>query len=196
MDPNYPTNALHVYAQNIQCKLRNEKMLNNLDGPLYISRAIDSTDDNGVVGKLSEKVTDTGNLEEILLLKTGARVIMTNNVDVTDGLTNGAYGTVCAFITNNDDKDTDENIIKMVLVRFDSKNVGVKAMARSQYRDTYPDCVPVSRIEVSFQARKRSKTIMVTRCQIPLFLAWAVTIHKVQGMTLPEIVVDMTYDKG
>ena len=27
-------------------------------------------------------------------------------------------------------------------------------------------------------------------------LAWAITIHKCQGLTLPEIVIDMTYAKG
>ena len=31
---------------------------------------------------------------------------------------------------------------------------------------------------------------------IPLALTWAVTIHKCQGLTLPEIVVDMTPLKG
>ena len=34
-----------------------------------------------------------------------------------------------------------------------------------------------------------------TRSQFPLTLAWAVTIHKCQGLTLPEIVIDMTLAK-
>ena len=34
------------------------------------------------------------------------------------------------------------------------------------------------------------------RSQFPLTLAWDVTIHKCQGLTLPEIVVDMTPAKG
>ena len=35
-----------------------------------------------------------------------------------------------------------------------------------------------------------------TRSQFPLTLAWAVTIHKCQGLILPEIVIDMTSAKG
>ena len=32
--------------------------------------------------------------------------------------------------------------------------------------------------------------------QFPLTLAWVVTIHKCQGLTLPEIAIDMTHANG
>ena len=32
--------------------------------------------------------------------------------------------------------------------------------------------------------------------QSPLTLTWAVTIHTCQGLTLPEIIIDMTCAKG
>ena len=38
--------------------------------------------------------------------------------------------------------------------------------------------------------------VRVSRTQFPFFLCWAVTIHKCQGMTLPQIVVDMSPNKG
>ena len=40
------------------------------------------------------------------------------------------------------------------------------------------------------------KSCQASHTQFPLTLAWAVTIHKCQGLTLPEIVVDMSPKKG
>ena len=60
--------------------------------------------------------------------------------------------------------------------------------------------VPIVESEVSFPV-KGATLFNVTRRQFPLTLAWAVKIHKCQGLTLPEIVVDMspikeTYQPG
>ena len=38
--------------------------------------------------------SETGNLQKVLTVKIHARVMITSNIDVTDGLTNGALGTV------------------------------------------------------------------------------------------------------
>ena len=38
---------------------------------------------------------------------------------------------------------------------------------------------------------ERNRTAEVSRRQFPLVLAWATLIHKVQGLTLNETVVDM-----
>lgn len=64
------------------------------------------------------------------------------------------------------------------------------AIGQSHYRDQYPSAVPISRHEAVFNIG-RSKVVEVSRRQFPLVLAWVTTIHKVQGLTLEQIVVDM-----
>ena len=63
-------------------------------------------------------------------------------------------------------------------MKFDDPNVGQQAIQCSQYKNTYRNAVPLQKIEVNFfvQGRHGSE---VTR------------LHKVQGLTLDTIVIDM-----
>ena len=110
--------------------------------------------------------------------------MLTTNVDVSDGLVNGARGEVVHVVTNDDNKVT------IVLVKFDNNHVGLKAIQSSPYHATYTHAVPIAKYEVVFPA-KGKKGSEITRLQFPLTLAWATTIHKVQGLALDKIVVDM-----
>jgi len=199
-DPDYPRSALHVYARNINCRARNERMLSSVAGKLFRSKCRDSIKDEKINLSnfiMPDKATQTGNLEQILMLKEGARVMLTNNLDVKDGLTNGAFGVVKKIITRRKSPLSMEYTEEMavVLVQFDAERVGRTAIASSAHRKEFPKCVPIYRTEVQFNI-KGSKTIQITRKQFPLTLAWAVTIHKTQGMTVNEIVVDMTLENG
>ena len=117
--------------------------------------------------------------------------MLTTNIDVSNGLTNGAVGTVANIIT---DDITGE--MKTILVEFDNDNVGCKAKCRSLYRYSNHNAVPIEKVQVTFPVNRAKQSLQATRKQFPLTLAWAVTIHKCQGLTLPQIVVDMTPTKG
>ena len=110
--------------------------------------------------------------------------MLTANVDVSDGLVNGARGEVTHIVTNSDRRVT------MILVKFDNPSVGQSVLQSSVHRLAYPDSVPIKKHEATFLAMGK-KGSEVTRFQFPLTLAWATTIHKVQGLTLDRIVVDM-----
>ena len=60
-------------------------------------------------------------------------------------------------------------------------------MQSSPYCSTFQCAVPIS---TKFPAQGR-RGAEVTCLQFPLTLSWATTIHKVQGLTLDMIVVDM-----
>ena len=186
---NYPTQALHVYRLNVDVDSRNALMLDNLapQSAQYTIKARDARAGQTThisLSAISDKRSETGGLHGILKLAIGARVMLTTNVDVSDGLVNGARGAVVHVVTNSDGEVTH------VLVKFDNSTVGHKSIQTSQYRSTHPHAVPLAKYEVVFFAKgKRGSEI--TRLQFPLTLAWATTIHKVQGLTLDEIVVDM-----
>ena len=183
--PNYPNHALHVYRVNVDV---NELMFNNLasEAEQYAIKASDAVAGQTThiaLSSLSDKRSETGGLHGTLKLAVGARVMLTVYVDVSDGLVNGARGEVVHIVSNS------QHVVTTVLVNFYNPKVGLKVIQSSPYRATFTSVVPLGKHEVAFLARgKRGSEI--TRLQFPLTLAWATTIHKVQGLTLDEIVVD------
>ena len=191
-DPQYPCDTMHVYAWNKSCDEGNEKRLHMLDGIAYESTALDSKrDDCTLLATLHLTMENNtiGNLRSILRVEKGARVILTTNIDVSDGLTNGEMGMITHIILG------EHNNIRVILVQFDKCAVGEEPRIDSTYKHINPTSMPISKVQAS-AAIHGCTSCQGSRTQFPLMLAWAVTIHKYQGLTLDEIVVDMTSAKG
>lgn len=192
-DECYPDDALHVYAMNVDVDRRNEKKLSSLapndEQRVSINASDDKTDSTGQVNfegtPVSRKRSETAGLHTILVVAVGARVMLTYNVDTSDGLVNGVIGTVDAIIKNNNGG------VMTIIVKFDNPNVGKIAIAHSQWKDKYPHGVPVTRQEGKYERKSGKKGAQISRRQFPLTLAWAVKIHKCQGLTVDKIVVSM-----
>jgi len=93
----YPSEALHVYRLNADVDERNEHMLSKLDSATRRYEVKASDADTGQtkhidLASLSGKRIETGGLQGVLKIACGARVMLTTNVDVQDGLANGARG--------------------------------------------------------------------------------------------------------
>ncbi|MES9881383.1 MAG: AAA family ATPase [Sedimenticola sp.] len=182
----YPTNALHVFTDNHKVDQHNQKMLQTIDGPVRHFNAKDWKKDMGTEQagvSTSSKASETGGLRECLSVGVGARVMLTKNVDVSDGLVNGAIGTVTGFI--EPERKCETNFPTAILVQFDSIKAGRKL--RMKLKKSPKDPVPIQLDEARFTLGRSSGECV--RRQFPLTLCFAATIHKVQGLSLDEIVV-------
>ena len=101
---------------------------------------------------------------EKLFLKVGAPVLFTKN-DLLGAWVNGTQGVVEAMTEHS------------VSVRITSNDKVVE--------------VPIAEWELA-EGYGKHKNVIATIMQIPLKLAWAITIHKSQGMTLDSAVMDVS----
>ncbi|XP_062599362.1 uncharacterized protein LOC134260845 [Saccostrea cucullata] len=187
-----PEDVLHVYATNEEVNAYNLKMLRRTCDDLVEIDAQDFTKDRAT-GKLilkSKPVTRarTDNLSNCLLMGIGARVMLTRNCNVDDGLVNGVMGRISHFVQG---QKYGSNTIVAVAVIFDNANVGKKTGKRTKSGNI----VLIERVQEEILEQKAKN---VVRHQFPLRLSWACTSHKVQGMTVEKVVVnlDRTFSPG
>ena len=191
-DDSYPKDVTHVYAQNQYCNEWNNKRITSLPGDKYEGVAFDSKKDHCTeltTIDVSLQPQKMGNLRKVFHIKAGARVVLATNIDVSDGLTNGAVGTMKYVISKEVIKR-----VKAILVEFDTTDVGQEAKSKSLYKYINSKAVPIFKTLAIFPVNGKT-SFQASQTQFPLVLARAITIHKCQGLTLPEIVVDMMPSK-
>ena len=128
----------------------------------------------------AKKITadEFSGLQPLVFLAKGAKIMLTMNLWPAVGLCNGATGTVVDFIYQNNQQPPDLPIA--VVVKFD-------IYRGPSISNTLPSCVPICPVTVSAHLTDG----IHERRQIPLALAWAITMHKSQGLTLPKAWIDI-----
>ena len=120
---NYPLNKLHVWAENKPVMDYNNQRLQEILMPLHVLQAVDQYPKNvprhEIERVLSKGRSYTGGLDLEVSIKEGARVMLTNNVDIFDRLINGHLGTVARiFVNHATQKPT------IVYIKLDDKDAG------------------------------------------------------------------------
>ncbi|XP_057297639.1 uncharacterized protein LOC130628671 [Hydractinia symbiolongicarpus] len=192
-DPNYPNDALHIFAENSPAKKHNEDMLKKNNNTLYNVVALDRMPKNvsraQINNVLNKSQSETGGLTAVLMIKVDSRVMLTSNVDIEDRLINGQVGTVKKVVSN-----TEGNVVK-IYVKFDDSKAGNNASKKDNYGKQL-GLVPISKISVDIILKtNKPSSPVIKRTQFPLMLAWACTIHKVQGLSLQKAVVSFDLER-
>lgn len=139
-------------------------------------------------------VAETGCLPYLLRLAVGTPYMLTTNVDVEDGIVNGAIGEL--MFVERDEDDTQQQITRL-WIKFENDSIG--RMLRVKARPLVYSKPGVLKAEWTPIA-KRSANISLNggvkckRVQFPVVSACALTVHKSQGGTFSEVVYN--YEKS
>ena len=118
--------------------------------------------------KIQDDTTRTAGLERSMQLCIVARVMLKRNEDIDAGLVNGSIGTVHDFIFKEVDNRSEVNAVTVLFTNNENP-------------------LSITREKCSFEVLR---WVYYTRKQFPLMLAFGITIHKSQGLSLSSVIVD------
>ena len=154
------SNAIRLTTHNNLANFYNESELQKLPGRQFLFRA-------EVKGTFPDYAYPTA---ETLVLKQGAQVMFIKNDPSADHrFYNGRIGRITAI--------SDKSVA--VLCEGDDEAIGVEPM---EWENTH--------YALNEQTREIEAQVQGTFRQLPLRLAWAITIHKSQGLTFDRAIID------
>lgn len=177
----------------------NSRRLQNINGVAYSYNAMDG----GIITNPDTRkmLLNDCIAPEFLTLKEGAQVMLIQNVDKT--LVNGSQGRIIGFTSRHSflhkrwdhdsrapprafDEMLDERTPLYPVVRFAMQNGGTRIHFCEPVEWAVERWAPDPWAVDGWVVEK-----LATRTQVPLLLAWALSIHKAQGQTLHRVKVDL-----
>ncbi|MGP5010729.1 AAA family ATPase [Psychrobacter glacincola] len=209
-DQNVDIKRTRLYTHNLNVNSINDKELAALEGEMMRFTATSTGD-----SKLVETLKKTVRTQDDLVLKVGAKVMfIKNNTEL--GVSNGTMGELIGFaaVKIDDSKESSDDLIEDDDDSAESEtNKTVKGKSKKAIKEKpkakkpTTQKMPVVRLnsgrEVVAEPEEwiiedETGDVLASYEQVPLCLAWAITIHKSQGMTLDAAEIDLsrTFELG
>ena len=193
-----------LYTHNLNVNKINDKELADLKGETMRFDATLNGDP-----KLAETLKKTVRTQDELILKVGAKVMfIKNNTEL--GVSNGTMGELIGFAAVKVEDDNNESEALIDDVSTDSKSkpkADKKEKSKLKKTPVTTKKMPVVRLNSGREVVAEPEEwiiedehgeVLASYEQVPLCLAWAITIHKSQGMTLDAAEIDLsrTFELG
>ena len=125
----------------------------------------------------------TANLPAKFKLYVVARVMLTDNISVSDRLINGSRGTVKHLDRRS------KPLCTTLYLKFDDPEAGNPL--KDRFHDELKECAPITARAKRFPLKKGKSTAITERKQVSLILGHAITVHESQGGTLAYMEDDL-----
>ncbi len=214
-DQNVDIKRTRLYTHNLNVNKINDKELADLSGEMMRFEATSVGD-----SKLVETLKKTVRTQDDLVLKVGSKVMfIKNNTEL--GVSNGTMGELIGFaaVKVDDSKDSSDDLIEDDDIGSDkdgdvdndkqaAKSAKEKAKKdKAKIKKPTTQKMPVVRLNTGREViaepeewiiEDETGDVLASYEQVPLCLAWAITIHKSQGMTLEAAEIDLsrTFELG
>ena len=196
--PEHTKHAPHLFIENKFVDAFNENLLDSLTTQKAIVKAdtdilsqtkLSNEIKLRLIQNLPENQANTGQLKTNLVIAVDMIYDISLNLDVSDGLTNGA-----TCVVKHIDYRTFQLRPAIIWVLFKDVNIGISR--RYQYRHLYNSRVngtwtPIFEVKRTFVYNKKT----YERVQFPLQASAGKTIHKAQGATLSNAVISLSQTK-
>lgn len=197
-------NAVRLFPIREMVKELNDREFRRLSTPIQTFSSHDDFEWNEKHLQLSSKgeMTPDGHLralqdhrfEPSIQLRKDMQVVLLVNLDLKMGLVNGSQGTIIDFAAHTDKRPPEQT--------GEHKEYKGAQVAKFTWRNERYKVWPVVRftngVEQPIFAHCTVNELgdtkpysLLSRTQIPLTAAWAMTVHKSQGMTLSRVIVDL-----
>ncbi len=213
VNQNIDIKRTRLYTHNLNVNKINDKELADLSGEMMRFDATLTGDT-----KLVDTLKKTVRTQDELILKVGAKVMfIKNNTEL--GVSNGTMGELIGFaaikvddskdksaalIDNEEQVGADDNTDASINTKVSVKG---KEKPKAKTPTAITEKMPIIRLNSGreviaepeeWMIEDENGEVLASYEQVPLCLAWAITIHKSQGMTLDAAEIDLsrTFELG
>ena len=197
-----PHSAIRLYQINEKVERYNQRVIQSIDPNLVhqvqardtCTHSMKKVRDQAIYVVSLLKTQDTYGLPKKLDLAIGVRYMVSTNIDIEDGLVNGSSGVLRQIDTY---QVGSEQVVQRAWIEFDYTTIGSRARSRLGFRTLDGKALtPITRVERELPTKTGNTLVRVSRCQLPLVICEAITIHKSQGQSYDQVVVDVTAKIG